>query len=286
LGAGVLGQVRWLLERHADLRVTLFTTADWRELSPIPTRKVLARVPFLREIFYLTKILAKDTMRLSRHPEFVRYLKEMERAEVALHGLHHVHKGTRLPVEFQEQDARECARMLSEAIAIFEEAGLDYARGMNPPGWDLTGELAEAMVRVGLKFVASARDILTPVSESARTCMSGLQGVSLIYPERIAGGRLLHFTSNFQATSAVERAIEIVEQGGLLAIKAHAVKNAMGHVALDGLDRLYANYLDLIFTMLEERYGDSLWWTSMGEVAARCTEGAAALSRSMSEAAL
>lgn len=286
LDAGALGHVRWLLERHTRLRVTLFTTADWREISPVPTRKFLARIPFLRERFYLAKILPKDTMRLSRHPEFVRYLKKLERAEVGLHGLHHVHKGVRLPVEFQEQGAAKCTRILSEAIAIFDEAGLDYVRGMNPPGWDLTDSLAEAMLAVGLQFVASARDIVTPVSADALTNMSGLKGVSLIYPERISRGRLLHFTSNFQATSGLERALEIVERGGLLAIKAHAVKNALGHIALDGLDRLYANYLDLVFTILEERYGDSLWWTSMGEVAARCLDHPRAASAGMREAAL
>ena len=36
LGDGALGHVAWLLERHPQLRVTLFTTPDWRELSPNP----------------------------------------------------------------------------------------------------------------------------------------------------------------------------------------------------------------------------------------------------------
>jgi len=31
LGEGALGHVAWLLERHPQLRVTLYTTADWRE---------------------------------------------------------------------------------------------------------------------------------------------------------------------------------------------------------------------------------------------------------------
>src|SRR5205085_11237567 len=110
----------------------------------------------------------------------------------------------------------------------------------------------------------------TAVNLNATASMSGRKGVSLIFPEQIMGGRLLHITTNFQATSAIQRAIEVIEHGGLLAIKAHAVKNALGHVALDGLDELYRNYLDLVFTTLENRYGDSLWWATMGEVAGRC----------------
>ena len=97
--------------------------------------------------------------------------------------------------------------------------------------------------------------------------MSGLRGVSLIYPQLVQNDQLVHLTSNFQATSPIERSIEIIERGGLVAIKAHIVKNALGHIALDGIDELYCNYLDLLFSKLEEKYGDSLWWTTMGEIA-------------------
>ncbi|MDT5120680.1 MAG: hypothetical protein QOC96_162 [Acidobacteriota bacterium] len=264
-----LGHLRWLLERHTQLRATLFTTADWREISPLPTRRLLARIPLLRERFFLTEILPVGTMRLGNHPEFVQFLKQLPRVEIGLHGLHHVHRGPRIPVEFQEQGAAQCRRMLQEMIAIFDESGLEYVRSMNPPGWDMTESLARAMIEVGIKSVSSARDIRTPISRAARTNMSGLKGVSLIYPECIYAGQLLHITSNFQATSAVDRALEIIENGGLLAIKAHAVKTILGYTALDGLDELYRNYLDLIFTRLENLYGDSLWWTSMGELTDR-----------------
>ena len=63
------------------------------------------------------------------------------------------------------------------------------------------------------------------------------------------------------------------ELNGLLAIKAHIVKNACGHIALDGMDELYRNYLDLMLSELERRYGDSLWWTSMAEIAALNLQG-------------
>jgi hypothetical protein len=264
-----VGHLRWLLDRHPQLRVTLFTTADWREISPVPTRRLLARIPYLRERFFLTEILPAGTMRLSNHPEFVQFLKQLPRVEIGLHGLHHVQRGPRVPVEFQKQSVAQCRRMLREMIAIFDESGLEYVRGMNPPGWEITESLASAMIEVGIKSVSSARDIRTPISPAATTNMSGLKGVSLIYPQHIYAGQLLHITSNFQATSTVDRALAIIKNGGLLAIKAHAIKNTLGYTALDGLDELYRNYLDLLFTRLEDLYGDSLWWTSMEEIAAR-----------------
>ena len=42
LDRGQLGHLCWLLERHPQLRATLFTTADWREISPVPTRTVVS----------------------------------------------------------------------------------------------------------------------------------------------------------------------------------------------------------------------------------------------------
>jgi len=139
--------------------------------------------------------------------------------------------------------------------------------GMTPPGWNLTPELAEAMTALRFSYVASARDVLTPITPDARTAMSGLRDMSLIMPETIMGGRMVHFTTNFQATSESERAHAVIEAGGLLAIKAHIVKLAFGYLALDGLDHSYRNYLDCLFACLEDRYGSSLWWTSMAEVA-------------------
>ncbi len=269
LERGALRHVLWLLEKHPQLRVTLFTCADWRQISPVPTRKFLARVPVLRDRLFLARVSPKGTMKLDRHREFAEFLRRIPRAEIGLHGLHHVHRGLRLPVEFQNQNVAECESILREALEIFEAASLPHAGGIQPPGWDLTEALAEATVAVALRFVSSARDIITPISVDAVTNQSGLRGVSLIYPELVYSNRLLHFTNNFQATSDYDRARRVIEHGGLLAIKAHVIKNAMGHVALDGLDERYRNYLDLVFTKLKDDFGESLWWTSMGEISAR-----------------
>ena len=60
----------------------------------------------------------------------------------------------------------------------------------------------------------------------------------MLFPERIAPG-LLHIGTNFQATSAAERAFDILQAGGVLSIKAHIAKSVPGHLHLDGVDELY-----------------------------------------------
>ena len=269
LGEGALGHVAWLLERHPRLRVTLFTAPDWRELSAFPTRRLLARVPRLSGRVMLAPTLRPGTMRLDRHPTFVAYLRELPRTEVGLHGLHHVNRGPRIPVEFRGRGQAECTDMLRQGLEIFDAAGLPRPRGMSPPGWDINEDLAAAMVAVGLEYVASARDLITPVADDATTAMSGLRGVSLLHPSLVFGDQLVQVPSNFSATSPIDRALELVAAGGLVSIKAHIIKVAFGHVMLDGVDALYRNYLDVVLSELEDRHGDRLWFATMAEVATR-----------------
>lgn len=267
LGQGALGHLERLLDRHPQLAMTLFVTPDWREISPVPTRRWVARIPFVRDLFFLAPILSEGTMRLDRHPAFVSYLNEFPRTEIALHGFQHVHRGPKIPVEFQDESREKCADKLRRAMDVFRAARLPFSPGLQPPGWDMSPALIEACQDVGLRWVCSARDVRSEPSDTAVTGMSGLNGASLIHPTALNGGRLIHVTSNFQATSQVERALAILDHGGVLSVKGHIVKLAMGYLALDGVDDAYCNYLDLLFSELERRYGDRLLWTTVGQIA-------------------
>jgi hypothetical protein len=275
LEAGALRHVLWLLDRHSQLRVTLFVTPDWREISPVPTRRTLSRVPWFNRHMYLAPIRRRGTMRLDRHPRFVNFLRSMPRTDVALHGLHHVHRGLRIPWEFQGQTAAECRRMIREAVSIFNAAGLPVARGMAPPGFSTPARLLEAMAEENLEFVASARDIRTEPERGAVASDSGLRGIPLFEPVMLERG-LVHVPTNFQATSTAGRAHDILALGGLLSIKAHIIKDGMGHIALDGLDESYRGKLSALFSEIEQRWGDQVWWTTAAEVSTRLREGCAA----------
>lgn len=269
LGRVALGNLEWLLERHPLLRATLFTTPSWRLRSPLPTRRLLSRVPFLRHAVFLAPVHARDRMRIDRHPAFVSYLNGLPRVEVALHGLHHARRGPAFHVEFRDRSRRTCKAMLDRAVGIAVKARLRTVPGFQAPGWDIHEELAEALADTGFRFVAGARDIRTPIAANAVCDMSGPRGLSLIHPQPIAHGRLIHIASNFQATSPVDRAVGIAAHGGLICIKAHIYKRAYSYVAVDGLDTSYRNYLDRLFSHLADRYCDELWWTSMNEIAER-----------------
>lgn len=266
VAARALEEIAWLQQRHPRLRVTFFTTADWRSVEPFPDGRLVSRLPLLRDRVWNVPVLPRGTMRLDRNEEFCRMLRGWPRAELALHGLHHVRRGRQPIAEFAGRSRRDCEALLGSAIEIFENAGLRFVRGLCPPGWVATPALIQAMERLEMRFVASARDLNTPVAPGAVTHGSGLMGVSLVTPQRVAGS-LVHFTTNFQAGSTLERACSVIESGGLLAIKAHLLAGAGNYRAMDGLTREYVTFLDGILTALEDRYAESLWWTSMGEIA-------------------
>lgn len=260
LGDGALGHLAWFLAQNPQAHATLFTTPDWRQISPFPIPEFAGDADG-----FLAPILPAGTMAVENHPEFCEYLNAQPRMEIAFHGLNHVHRGPRIPVEFQQQDRPTCERMLVRARQHFVDAGLDHVLGLQPPGWNLPDALVDALVDAEFQWVAGARDIQTPVEREARTRMSGPTGMSLIYPHRYDNG-LVHFTSNFQATSDFDRAYQIAELGGVIAIKGHIVKNALGHVALDGVDRAYMELLTRLFEALHERFGNAIWWTSLGQI--------------------
>lgn len=269
LEQGSLGLVMWLLNRHPKLITTLFVTADWREISPYPTRKLLASIPKIREKVYLAKRWRKGTMAINRHPEFVDFLNNMERTEIALHGLHHVHKGLRIPVEFQDQTEEEFRLIIHEMLEIFDDAKINYIKGICPPGWNAPDNLLNQLIENKILFISSVRDIFTEISKEAVNNMSGMKGVPLLYPSFIKNNQIVQIPANFHATSKMERAIQIIECSGLLSIKAHIIKKAFGWIAYDGVDEVYMNYLDMLLTHIENKYGDVIWWTSMGEISNR-----------------
>lgn len=269
LEKGALRHVTWLLARHPELKVTLFVTPDWRQISPFPTRKLLARIPVLANLLPLAPLLPKGTMRLDRHPEFIQYLKSIPGADFAPHGLHHCSVGPRVGTEFQTQSRTQCRRIIEESMSIFRSAGLPMRLGHQAPLWHLTQEFVDACLELGLSWLAGGRDLSTQPSEDATAAMNGPRGMSMLHPSLVADGRLVVLTTNFQATSDVDRAFSILDLGGVLAIKAHVIKRVGSYVALDGLDEVYRAYLDALLRLVKGRYGDSVWFTSMHEIAER-----------------
>lgn len=284
LGRGALGHLVRLLEANPRLKATLFVTPDWRLRHLVPTRGWPTRVPILRNHIHWSPRVPNGCFRIDRFPLFADYLNTLPRTECAVHGLRHAHPGPRMAVEFQRQSVRRCGRMLEQARGLFVAAGLRHVPGFAAPAWHTPPALCAALSQAGFRYVTSARDLDTPIRPGALAEGSGLRGAPLASPAWLRVGPstgrpdgrdgLVHFATNFQATSTPDRAHAIVEAGGLLSIKAHVFKAGGGLTMLDGLDDPYCEFLGRLCRQLDNRYGDTLWWTTFAEVATRCRNSA------------
>ena len=72
--------------------------------------------------------------------------------------------------------------------------------------------------------------------------------------ERVAGAGRVPPVPPAQSSGRVHD-----DAGAILAVKSHIIKDAFGHIALDGVDQTFFNYLDLLFSELQRRYGERLW---------------------------
>lgn len=265
LEEGVLGRLAQLLNRIPELKTTLFVTPDWREICPYPTRRV-AKIPLVRRYLYQTGIRPRGEMALDRHVAFSKYLQSLNHVEIAMHGLHHVQRGPNVPVEYEAKGRWSSLRSIERGLEIFEKAGFDRIRGFGPPAWCAPDALLFALERSGFRYFSASRDLDSTVNLNAWNAGSGRGDVCAFRPSRVTGHELLHIPINFQATSSFDRAYQILEQGGLLSIKAHAIEDAFGHIALDALNLNYVERLSDLFSRLRERFGESIWFATFGEI--------------------
>jgi hypothetical protein len=268
LDRGALGRARRLLLQCPELKLALSVVPDWRLNSLIPDTWV-RHIPGINEMVHWARRHPEGRYRIDRHAEFVGYLNQLENCEVILHGLTHSHCGPQLAVEFQDEEVEECTAILRRGLELFDAAQVKYVRGFAPPAWNCPPSLVEALEALDFDFVISARDIDSAITRDAVTNMSGLKNVSLIYPQRVGTRGLVHISTNFQATSELERAFQVIDLNGVLHVKAHIFKEGLGHTMVDGLDDCYCDFLANLFTELRSRYGAAIWWTHLSELSAR-----------------
>ena len=264
----ILGAIAGLQKEHPQLIVTLFTVPDWREKNPFPTRRLLSRLPILNQYFYLSPVWSEPALSLEKHPDFCQRLSALPGVEIAVHGLHHVSKGQPVFQEFRRLSLKECLRRLELAEAIFERVGLHYVKGFAPPGWNVSKALLLALHMRKYQFLVSARDLQTEITHAAMYNNSDMRNLSLLFPAILPGTDIVHIPVNWSRTSSFERADRILDLGGVLSIKGHAIKQEYGYTAVDGLDETYCNYLHGLFSHIEKRWGQDVWWTSMEDLTA------------------
>jgi peptidoglycan/xylan/chitin deacetylase (PgdA/CDA1 family) len=284
---GNFSYLNTLIERRPYLRVTLFVVADWVARPDYLGWKTLASLdPIVSLMARISPRLARSTRAVLRRPReyaqgnFRLDVDEHKKwrdwlaskiatgnFEVVPHGLrHHNPKHENSSMEFVGLSSEESVNRLLEMEQVLARAKIPYVRGFRPPGWGVSQELLKSLEKLGYIFLAGSADFRTEILPGSAAAGAGLKGVPIVFPSEHAPYSFLTFCANCN-TSLHQRAIEIVEAGGLALFQTHIAKTVFG---LEAVSQKFVDVLSRLLDLFEQRYLGQIWFASLGEIARFC----------------
>jgi peptidoglycan/xylan/chitin deacetylase (PgdA/CDA1 family) len=265
--AGAFRFLNRLRERWPQVAITLFVTPDWIGRRDFPTgifkplRRVIGR---LGQRPYASGTFALDH---PRHAEWVGWFREKVSAggyEVALHGLRHFNSAARFSgQEFIGQPYQVCHDSLARAEEILERAGFGKPKGFRPPGWGVSPGLLATLRDRGYRYGALSNNLRRSVPDRHYTLPDEPDPPLLGPCHSLESAPLLHIPANCLA-SQIERACQIVEQGGQIVIHTHIARTLP---RLEHVGERYLSNITRLFHTLEQRYPGEIWYATHAQVA-------------------
>ncbi len=216
---GVFRYLNLLVDEFPKLKITLFTTPDWRYKSS--PGKIRRRFDFL--FGSGVKLWEEERFLLTNYPEWCKWLRAKTRSgnfEVGVHGLYHYQKDYPYSAEFANLSFDECVSRIKRAEGIFREAGIPFVKVFRAPGWGMNEELFKALSKLGYAVAGSA-DHITPISKNAVCNETGIR-TSIIRPQKIAEYGITNIPQNWDPTrNSFERLEELRGIGALISAKVH-----------------------------------------------------------------
>lgn len=278
LEEGALRLLVNLLESHPQIKVTLFITPDWifkpQRLGIRFIQRHISRGGLFDRI--LTERLQRtwshgqfriDDKRYEGWRAFLKGMASSGKFNLAFHGLHHFQSYVRYPCEFLHADSDKCRLKLRTAKELFDKTGLPYTMGFAPPGWGVTENLIDALVKENFNYIAGCADAESPVSPKTLCNGAGIKGVPLYFPS-IIKGKLMNIPRNWDLEgSSIERAKQIIEIGGLIGVHGHIADNYHGNKIGNGVTPENVKHLDELICFLEQNYPNKIWFTTFNDLA-------------------
>jgi len=148
---GVFKYIIRLLDEFPDLKITLFVTPNWIDKPNDPL--IIKTIKRCLSMKY-TNQWNNEPFRLDRHKEWCGWLDNINRIEIAIHGLYHHRDSDPHSAEFKDLPYDECLKRLKVAEEIFKRSGLNYVRGFRPPGWGVSEGLFRALKDLEYSFIS------------------------------------------------------------------------------------------------------------------------------------
>jgi peptidoglycan/xylan/chitin deacetylase (PgdA/CDA1 family) len=261
------GNFRYLNELISEMnqiKITLFVTPNWIARPDWPSGKL----SFLRLLFRRVHSYPINTFKIDheKYKSWCTWLANKVltgKFEVALHGLYHYNPISRFTSqEFSGESLKGCLQKLDEAEKILDNAKIPYVKGLRPPGWGITKELLEALIKKRYLFLAGSSDFKTRISPEAKSNGAGLRGTSLLYPNLYRRSLVL-LTANCYANQ-VQRALQIASAEGLILLHSHIAGKTFG---LNYVSLKFVEGVKKIIRAVTSKFGNAIWFASLGEIA-------------------
>ena len=278
MGIEVLELLSELVIRHPQLKVTLFVTPDWIYLPQLLgfrfIQKRLAKDHISNRL--LTRFLQRkwrighfrvDTEEYDDWRALVREMVSTGNFSIGIHGLTHFQDYVWYTREFFNKTVSQNRLKLRAAVDLLKSAEIPFTMGFSPPGWYIDDSLIEALVCEQFCYIAGSFDSERDVSSAIKSQMSGIKHVDLFYPTLLRD-KLINIPRNWDiARSPLERALKIIELGGVVGVHAHMFDSYHGDLTGNGITRDHIARLDQVLTVIEDRFGDRVQFATFQEVA-------------------
>jgi peptidoglycan/xylan/chitin deacetylase (PgdA/CDA1 family) len=278
LDRGALGLLENFLQRYRNVKVTLFVTPCHMFL-PQPlgierlhriARSILGDIADCVFYRFFIRRFEPNRYDIEKSKAFSLYLASLvkrRQVEIGIHGCFHFHVIPPYSSEFKHLSEQETRRRIRIAVKKLARARISFVKGFAPPGWGVSRSLLKVLAEEGFIYIAGSADFMSPVHVKAVSKEAGLKGVPLIFPSRVFSN-LINVPRNWTPhRNDLNRALKIIELGGLLGIHMHVENEYHGTYLGNGITVQNIRRLEKLLDAIESIFGGSVDFLTFSEVA-------------------
>ncbi len=243
--------INYLIEKEINIKFTLFTVANWIDLSDFPSRIFFP----LRKMYRIRREYPKNTFNLD-NDKFHKWIKKLNFYirkgifEISMHGLSH-HNPKLIYSQSQEfvgMRYHQSVNQINSMIEVFNRSGLSYIRGFRPPGWGINGSLYRCLKKYNFLYIADRYDFYSPINKLK----------VLKFKDGILSIQANCFPSQ------LERCVDIARSKGIIILHSHLAKTTWG---LNIVNKDWAINIEKIISEIKLRTLNNIWFCTFSELA-------------------
>ena len=247
---------------ESNLRYTIFTVANWVDISDFPDGYFWP----LRKFYRKRREYPADTFNISdpKFKDWTSFLNEMQKKyniEYATHGLIHHNSNLKYATsqEFLAYDTKQTQENLTRMLKLFDKSGLKYSKGFRSPGWGLRQDQIQSLADKKFEYIAGSSNFIDPI-DGLNIHGAGLKNTKITDITQIDG--LPNFTANAYPNQT-QRIVEIARQNGIIIVHTHIAYTTYG---LKYIDKNFAQNISKALQEIKMQTAKKIWFATLQEI--------------------